>query len=113
MHMNLKCRQLLEGYIKGFRRFLSPYAHYKFIYQKFVHLLHFLISCCDTHYINVSLLKDNVFVQHQRKNVYYHHNDCIKLKNSIFPNFKAYIFQIVDDVIIQNKYSTILYKKTM
>jgi len=36
---------------------------------------------------------------------------CIKLKTAPFTNFKEYMFQIVDDIIVYNKFFTILHTK--
>ena len=68
-----------------------------------------IFYCCDTCYL---LLKKSIFVQHNRKNGHdYHSTDSIKLKNGACYKFQSYIFQIVDDVIIQIKFFTRLHTK--
>ena len=63
----------------------------------------------------VSLIFNLVFdyiisctINKTKKCTYQHHNDRIKLKTVLFINFKAYVSQIVDEIIFWMKFLTIL-----
>lgn len=61
---------------------------------------------------SVSLLQDNILVQHQLKDVHDHIiTDCIELKTVSYINFKVDLFQIVDDILYVQNYLDISYKK--